>query len=276
MLEAFLVGAMLLACGPSRAETQGHSHNDYAQSRPLQTALEHGFGSIEADVYPINGELLVGHNPADLKPEKTLRSIYLDPLRGWYRAGEAGKAKPGSLQLMIDIKRDATNCYRLLLEQLISYPDLIATLDQGTLRGGPVRVVLSGDRPFAEVARDLAKWTGLDGKLEHLANGKPTFATLEMPMISAQWTEVCHWNGVQPILGSDETKLTEFIELCHRNGRTARLWGAPDRLEVWLELKSLGMDWVNTDFLAEAGKALGLKPSNAAGKDPQSRERRAE
>jgi hypothetical protein len=29
---------------------------------------------------------------------------------------------------------------------------------------------------------------------------------------------------------------------------------------VWKELKGLGMDWVNTDFLAKASKALGLKP----------------
>ncbi len=251
--------AMWLGSSFAKAETKGHSHNDYAQPHPLATALENGFGSIEADVYPVGGELLVGHNPTDLKPERTLRLLYLDPLRAWYLAGGREKALSGSLQLMIDIKVDATNCYSLLLKQLQGYPDLVAVLENGKVSGGPVRVVLSGDRPFAEVARDHAKWMGLDGKIEHLALAKPLFTALEMPMVSAQWTEVCHWDGTQAIDTAEESKLREFIALCHRNGRTARLWGAPDRPEVWMELKSLGMDWVNTDFLARASQSLSLK-----------------
>src|ERR1700748_1478515 len=57
-----------------------HAHNDYEHTHPLFDALDQGFASVEADVYPVDGELLVGHNRRDLKPERTLESLYLAPL----------------------------------------------------------------------------------------------------------------------------------------------------------------------------------------------------
>src|SRR3990172_9175630 len=57
-----------------------HAHNDYWHERPLFDALDHGFTSVEADVFLRDGNLLVGHELAELKPESTLESLYLDPL----------------------------------------------------------------------------------------------------------------------------------------------------------------------------------------------------
>ncbi|MEY4613753.1 MAG: hypothetical protein RL179_1726, partial [Planctomycetota bacterium] len=37
-----------------------HSHNDYVHSRPLVEALEQGFDSVEADVFLVKNDLLVG------------------------------------------------------------------------------------------------------------------------------------------------------------------------------------------------------------------------
>ena len=39
-----------------------HAHNDYMHSVPFYTAWNAGFGSIEADVFPVNGVLLVSHS----------------------------------------------------------------------------------------------------------------------------------------------------------------------------------------------------------------------
>lgn len=270
MPKRLILAILVLLAYPTanRGDTQGHSHNDYAQARPLFAALENGYLSIEADVYLVSGELLVGHNQTDLKADKSLRSMYLEPLRAWSQKVGAGKLKPGSIQLMVDIKQDAKGCYRLLLEQLSSYGDLVAVLEKGVLNGGPVRVVLSGNRPFEEVTRDHATWVGLDGKVEHISVVKPAFTALEMPMISAAWPEVCAWDGKEPVSEAEKAKLKGFIELCHKHGRTARLWGGPDRPEVWKELKNLDMDWVNTDFLAKAAETLGLKPLLKATRQP--------
>src|SRR3954464_15559693 len=84
---SFLVG--LVASSAARAETplpHAHAHNDYEHTRPLVDALSHGFCSVEADVFLINGQLLVGHTQLDLRPERTLEKLYLEPLRARVRA----------------------------------------------------------------------------------------------------------------------------------------------------------------------------------------------
>ena len=58
-----------------------HAHNDYEHKRPLFDALAHGFGSVEADVFLVRGQMLVGHTAIDLRPERTLEKLYLEPLR---------------------------------------------------------------------------------------------------------------------------------------------------------------------------------------------------
>lgn len=54
---------------------QAHAHNDYEHDRPLQDALSHGFSSVEADVWLVDGELLVAHDREDVDPSRTLESL---------------------------------------------------------------------------------------------------------------------------------------------------------------------------------------------------------
>src|SRR5437016_4155385 len=60
---------------------RAHAHNDYEHARPLLDALEHGFCSVEADIWLVDGKLLVAHDLDKVKPERTLQALYLDPLR---------------------------------------------------------------------------------------------------------------------------------------------------------------------------------------------------
>ena len=46
---------------------RAHAHNDYEHTRPLQDALDHGFTSVEADVWLVDGELRVVHDLAGLQ-----------------------------------------------------------------------------------------------------------------------------------------------------------------------------------------------------------------
>ncbi|KAL9599730.1 MAG: hypothetical protein Q9219_003613 [cf. Caloplaca sp. 3 TL-2023] len=57
-----------------------HSHNDYWRRVPLYSAIEAGCISVEADVWLFGEELYVGHSLASLTPNRTLRSLYIDPL----------------------------------------------------------------------------------------------------------------------------------------------------------------------------------------------------
>src|SRR5579871_6562583 len=87
--------------------TRVHAHNDYEHRRPLFDALDHGFCSVEADIYLVEGALLVGHDRKDLRPERTLEKLYLDPLRERVRAN-GGRVYPAGppVWLLIDVKTE--------------------------------------------------------------------------------------------------------------------------------------------------------------------------
>ena len=58
----------------------GFAHNDYEHRRPLQEALDLGFCAVEADIFATNSSILVGHSAKDLRPERNLAHLYLEPL----------------------------------------------------------------------------------------------------------------------------------------------------------------------------------------------------
>ena len=63
------------------AENNVHSHNDYCQNVPFYTAYSARCASIEADIYLVNGELYVAHERDEITPVRTLRTLYLEPIR---------------------------------------------------------------------------------------------------------------------------------------------------------------------------------------------------
>ena len=82
---------------------QAHAHNDYRHASPLHDALAHGFTSVEADIFLVDDDLYVAHDRRDITPERTLRALYLDPLRERVRKN-GGKVYRGGPQvtLLID------------------------------------------------------------------------------------------------------------------------------------------------------------------------------
>ena len=87
---------------------RAHAHNDYEHDRPLFDALDHGFTSVEADIHLVDGELFVAHDSDEIKPDRTLRSLYLEPLNGRI-SQNGGRVYPNGPQftLFIDIKTEA-------------------------------------------------------------------------------------------------------------------------------------------------------------------------
>lgn len=61
-----------------------HSHNDYWRRVPLFDAIHCGCISVEVDVWHFDGdeELYVGHDTASLTSNRTLTSLYINPLVG--------------------------------------------------------------------------------------------------------------------------------------------------------------------------------------------------
>ncbi|MEV7164121.1 phosphatidylinositol-specific phospholipase C/glycerophosphodiester phosphodiesterase family protein [Streptomyces microflavus] len=240
--------------GP-RPLRHAHAHNDYLHPRPLYDALAHGFTSVEADIFLVDGELLVAHDPAGLDPRRTLAALYLDPLRALVRAGR-GSVHPhhrAPLQLLIDIKADGVAAYRELDRQLARHRSLFTRYNHGRVRPGAVTAVISGDRaarlPMEAQRTRLAFY---DGRLDDLGAASPASFT---PLISANWTQTFGWLGAGPFPRAERDRLRTLVTAAHREGRRIRFWATPDlpgpeREAVWSELLAAGVDQLNTDDLA--------------------------
>lgn len=231
---------------------RAHAHNDYEHGRPLFDALQHGFTSVEADVWLVDGGLYIGHDGPDMS--RTLEATYLDPLRRVvHRNG--GSVYPhwdGSLRLLIDVKSDGQDTWPVIEQTLAGYPDVMTWWRRGRQHDGAVTAVISGNRDLPAMQRADVRFSGYDGRLADLDRGLPS--TL-MPLVSDNWTNHFTWQGVGPMPPDQRAKLRSIVERAHAAGYDVRFWATPDlpdepRLAVWRELLAAGVDAINTDDLA--------------------------
>jgi glycerophosphoryl diester phosphodiesterase len=218
---------------------RGHSHNDYLRERPLFEALDAGFCSVEADVFLVDGRLLVAHERRTLSPDRTLQKLYLEPLakrirenKGWVYEGQEQ-----TFWVLIDIKAEGAAAYVQLRREIQQHPELAWNPGQPA-----VRFVISGDRPIADLVRDEGKFAALDGRWGDLERG---FSPEFMPWVSEAWFSHFKWAGGGDF--EEASKLRLMTEQVHSQGRKIRFWGAPDGPGIWRAHWEAGVDFINTD-----------------------------
>ncbi|MDY3559127.1 phosphatidylinositol-specific phospholipase C/glycerophosphodiester phosphodiesterase family protein [Gemmata sp. JC673] len=245
---------------PARADpavvplARAHAHNDYEHTRPLQDALGHGFCSVEADIWLVKGELLVGHTPFSLKPARTLEKLYLAPLRERIKAQGGAVYRNGPpFYLMIDIKTDAKETYLALAKVLEAYSDILTATKDGTAEPKAVTVVVSGNRDVKTIAAAKVRHAAIDGRPADLAGDAPAHL---VPWVSESWKTLFKWDGTGAMPDAERAKLRELVAKAHKQGRKVRFWAAPETSEAWKELLAAGADFINTDKLAELATFL--------------------
>jgi hypothetical protein len=235
-------------------QDQAHAHNDYEHDRPLFDALEHGFTSVEADVWLVDGELLVAHDREDVKAGVTLESLYLDPLTDLVK-GNGRSVYPGwdgEFQLLIDIKSGGEATYAAIEEELAEHRAILSRYTHGKTKTGPVAAVISGNRPLETMQSAEQRFGFYDGRASDLESGKSPDL---MPLVSNNWTQLFTWQGVGPMPEAERARLQEYVATAHEKGFRVRFWATPDqagpaRDAVWAELHDAGVDHINTDDLA--------------------------
>ncbi|MCX7925194.1 MAG: phosphatidylinositol-specific phospholipase C/glycerophosphodiester phosphodiesterase family protein [Fimbriimonadales bacterium] len=225
---------------------RAHSHNDYWRKRPLQDALECGFCSVEADIFLVDGQLLVGHDPHELRPDRTLESLYLAPLRA--RAKQhRGKIYPDAphFYLLIDVKSDAQSTYAALHKVLAQYDDLFTRFEGERKVERAVQAVLSGNRVSLEqLQRERVRFVGYDGRLGDLSgNAPPTL----MPWVSDNWVRLFRWNGRGAFPEEEQARLRQLAQQAHAKSYKLRFWATADLPAVWEVLWDAGIDLIGTD-----------------------------
>jgi hypothetical protein len=225
-----------------------HAHNDYEHARPLLDALDHGFTSVEADIYLVDGKLLVAHNFGDVKSDRTLESLYLAPLlkRVEENGGRVFKGGPRFF-LLVDIKSQPQEVYAKLKEILPKYERMLTGIESGKLREGAVTIVLTGARPEIGLADIGLRYVGLDGHVDELGSPLPAHF---MPMVSGKWGDSFAWKGDGEMPAEERAKLQGMVKQAHAAGRVIRFWATPEKESVWRELRGADVDLINTDELA--------------------------
>lgn len=258
---ALLVPAATAVAAPPAADVelgtphaQAHAHNDYEHERPLLDALEHGFTSVEADVWLVDGELLVAHDAWELDDAPTFEESYLEPLADLVR-GKGRSVYPGwdgTFQLLVDIKSEAGATYAAIESALAEHRQLFTRYVDGKVKPGPVQVVISGNRPFETIAAANERLAFYDGRSRDLGSGIPASV---MPLVSDNWNTLFTWRGVGEMPAAERDRLHRMVDAARAAGYLIRFWATPDapgaaRDALWAELLAAGVDHINTDDLA--------------------------
>jgi alkaline phosphatase len=249
MKKSVVYFLLLSACFAHPAKSQDvapaykiHSHNDYEQPIPFWTAYYAKAGSIEVDIYLEKGQILVGHDKEDLRPERTIQALYLDPIRQQLKQyqGKLAADNTYELQLLVDIKSPTNPCLDTLIAVLKNYPELINSKQ--------LQIVLSGNKP---PVADFGKYPSFI-----LYDGLPweNYAadiTDRVPLLSANLRKYTSWGGKGIIPARELEALKKVILETHQKGKKIRFWNAPDFINAWYELGKLGVDYMNTDHIPE-------------------------
>jgi glycerophosphoryl diester phosphodiesterase len=237
--------------GPGR-RIRGHAHNDYEHRDPLTDALAAGFRSVEVDVWAVDGELLVAHDREDVDPDRSLSSLYLEPLARRF-AADHGRTPARRLQLLVDVKSAPARTLPLLSAELSRYGPMLTRYTGCNAEPGPVSVVVSGpDVHPSAPATGSVSYYGYDVQPERTPYAMPDEAVT--PLVSVEWDTWFDWEGRGRMPVAERDRLEEMVRTAHDAGSAIRFYDTPDdrgaaRRSVWRQLVAAGVDYLNTDDL---------------------------
>ena len=242
---------------PPPSLSTAHAHNDYRQTRPLVGALELGFTSIEIDVFPVDDRLLVGHDTHELRKERDLGSMYLDPILA--RCREATSTDRGPLPdgqrltLLIDIKRNGKRTLELLVPLLAPLRPWLQRMENGVLVEGSIEVIISGSRPMSAVRSLQDRPVFIDGRIRDLGQG---YSPDLMPLVSCSMQPTLGTYGLTGLDDSARERLATLVRRTHEEGKRLRFWGHVESRSVWKALVDARVDHIGTDLPRSLAKWL--------------------
>ncbi len=242
-----LVGLILLLNSVAQGQVLMHSHNDYNQTRPLETALLSHFNSVEADVTEFENQLIVSHDTKDLSEKPTLEDLYLKPLTKDF-------CEHSSLKfLFIDIKKRQLGTLNLLHDLISKYEVLFLRRGE-SLKKNKIQIIISGDVDRKSlVESDTYPYFFVDGRLADL---NLDIDSAVMPIISANFQLVERWRKGEKLSNNQKEKLKTLVKHIHQENKKLRFWNTRDETIFWQLLKDIGVDIIGTDHIDELNQFI--------------------
>jgi alkaline phosphatase len=251
-----LTGVLIILCLAFLASAQytsinAHSHNDYEQKTPFYLAYNARFGSIEADIWAINGELFVAHNKSAIVAAKTLDILYIQPIVDLFKknGGKVSGDPSYSFQLMIDLKTEVVPTLSLLSEKLKKYPEVF----DPEVNKNAVRIVITGNRPEPAKFKEYPAFISFDGNVNKRYNPEQL---RRVALYSENLEIFTKWRATEAIPGKEEARLKQIIDSVHVINKKIRFWNSPDTQDAWKILMGLKVDFINTDHIPELSTFL--------------------
>jgi alkaline phosphatase len=221
-----------------------HAHNDYLHPIPFYNAYNAGFGSIEVDIFPVNGILLVAHSKKEIMLQNTLKSLYLDPL-----LKELQTINLHQLKLLVDIKENYKLSLDLLMWEIEPLKQYLSTPQESK----SLIIVISGTRPPPAEYKNYPTYIFFDDNfiLKH-----STEEWVRVGLISRPFNKISEWKGKGDMNRKDKKRIRGMIDSVHSAGKPFRFWAAPDTKTSWKLQKKLNADLIGTDRIDELANFL--------------------
>jgi alkaline phosphatase len=234
--------AVSIASAQSINSSNIFSHNDYKNPVPFYQAYDLQVGYIEADVFLLDGNLLVAHEAKELDNTKTLETLYLKPLQEkiLQNNGTAYADATKSLALMIDLKTEGTSTLKALSEKLSGYPALIQCTS--------LKITVSGNMPPPGQWSNYPNFIHFDGRPNITYNEEQW---KRITLVSSGLREYTLWNGKGLIPQLERDRINEVIKFAHDKNKPVRFWAMPDFVNAWIKLMDMKIDVFNTDHVPE-------------------------
>ena len=257
ILTGIFINIILYSLSAQYTTLNAHSHNDYENDTPFWLAFNNHFGSIETDIWAIDGELLVAHYRSETKPERSLDSLYIQPIVRTFRQnkGKAWADNSSTFQLLIDLKTDVTPTLPMLIEKLNQYPDVF---NPGKNKSA-VHIVISGNRPDPSEFNMYPRFIYFDGLLNLNYDKKQL---KRIPLYSENLKKFTSWNGTGDIPEKEKIRLQSVIDSVHSVNKKIRFWNAPDDVNAWSTFINMGIDYINTDHINMLADYLNKRSKN--------------
>ncbi|KAK6209195.1 hypothetical protein LQW54_006515 [Pestalotiopsis sp. IQ-011] len=268
-----------------------HSHNDYWRTVPLFSALHAGCIGVEADVHLFDDDekLYVGHDDASLTVNRTLQSLYIDPIvelltntnpRTEFFNGTDTKNgvfdvdRGQSLTLLIDVKTDGPTTWPHVVAQLepLRERGWLTYVENGVRHDGPVTVVGTGNTPFELIVANATYRDYFFDAPLHTMFEDPDADDVDESAIDMTYNSTnSHYASVSlgkavglSFLGLSREQMHTIqgqIKGAERRGLAARYWDTPSwpvglRDGIWHKLVYAGVGMLNVDDLRSATRKV--------------------
>lgn len=266
---------------------RGHSHNDYHQVDPLSSALKHGLNSVEVDVFPRDGTLLVAHTIFELDKTKNIENMYITPILNMLRQSGMTTADP-----RVTVEEDSRPFPKVVHEhrrgiRLFDFGDrrrnhnspLDHEEDALTLlvdfKADPEKSVsllhkaLNPLRPYLSKIDSNGKLR--KGKLTVIVSGnRPRAESLvsrdgsgdRYIFIDGRSHDIdsktdsmlvpmvsLPWRKLQlaRLIGRGDRYMRQMAQKAHAQGKRVRIWGAPNNESLWTQMVRNNIDLLSID-----------------------------